>query len=98
MTDFVSKFNGRRVEHRAQMLQILIALSREVINGPNGMKFKQNFFANAKNLGWISAKTRTKKQGLVQLVQLAKEGFGYVPKGSVLQALNIAQKKTKKVA
>jgi len=65
------------------MFQILIALAREVANGPNGMRFKVNFFAHAKKLGWIPKTCRTKKQGLVYLVDLAMQGFGYVPKGNV---------------
>jgi hypothetical protein len=98
-TNFQSKFDPARLEHRAQMFQILIALAREILNGPSGMKFKQNFFQHAKRLGWIPENIRTKRVGLEYLVNLAVQGFGYVPKGTVKEAL--APKKTikkKKVA
>lgn len=97
MEDFQTKFNGRRVDHRAQMLQILIAMSREVLNGPDGMRFRQNFLAHAKKLGWLPSKARTRKQALPLLVKQARLGFGYVPRGTVLKALESLESK-KKVA
>lgn len=98
MSDFVSKFDGKRLDHRAQMIAWLLMLAREVRNGPEGLKFKANPFASAKRVGWIPKTCRTKKQGLVYLVDLARQGFGYVPKGTVLdqyQTILAAQRRSK---
>jgi hypothetical protein len=98
VSDFQTKFNGRILAHRAQMLQILIAISREVLNGSSGPRFRQNFLAHAKKLGWLPSNARTRKQALPLLVDQAKLGFGYVPRGTVLKAMQSLESKSKKVA
>lgn len=98
MTDFQSKFDGKRMDHRAQFFQIIIPLAREILNGPGGMKFKVNFFQHAKNLGWIPKTTRTKKAALQLLVELGKQGFGYVPKGTIKEALRASKTKARKAS
>jgi hypothetical protein len=83
MATFISKFDPRRQDHRAQMIIWLIALAREVKNGPSGPAFRAKPFQTAKEYGWIPKTCRTKAQGFVYLVDLATQGFGYVPQSTV---------------
>lgn len=97
MTEFQSKFNGRDARHRHAMLGILLMLAREIANGPDGMKFRQEPFEGAKHNGWIPNAWRSKQRALVSLVDQAQQGFGYVLRGNVKVQYYLALKpKTKK--
>jgi len=89
MDEFHSKFNPTERAHRAQMLQIIYALSTEL---KSELRHKINFFAHAKKLGWLPKSIRIKKQALPFLVAEATEGFGYKPGTTVKQALAICKR------
>jgi hypothetical protein len=83
---FQSKFDPSNGPTRHKMLSTILALAMEINRGVR-FSSKGNIVPHLRRIGWIPECTRTKKLALQQIVDLATQGFGYVPSESVKKAL-----------
>lgn len=86
MANFVSNFNPNSGPHRHKMLGTIIALATEIQTG-QPFSSKGNIMSHLKAIGWLPKTVRRKKDGLALLVEQARQGWGYVPKGNVKDIL-----------
>lgn len=86
MTEFQSRFDPSSGPQRHKMLGTIIALGTEI---KTGIPFssKGNIMSHLKQIGWLPKTVQRKKDGLAMLVQQARQGWGYVPKGNVKKIL-----------